>query len=200
MRQSYARVGKRALIKQQRYAHAKQFKRANKGLRTLKTYLGRVMRDIRRKIEGDEGLQAVFAHPLSLSHRVLTQKKRQDAPKVYALHAPEVECIGKGKSHKPYEFGVKVSLATTVVPSKGGQFILHAKALPGNPYDGHTLKTVLPGIEAMTGAALSRILADAGYKGHNAPEKHRFKVYTVKRHPELTPSRHEELTPSEFMM
>ena len=102
----------------------------------------------------------------------------QDAPKVYALHAPEVECIGKGKAHKPYEFGVKVSLATTVAPSKGGQFILHAKALPGNPYDGHTLKTVLPGIEAMTGAVLFRILADAGYKGHNAPKEHKFKVYT----------------------
>ena len=178
LRQSYARVGKLALIKQQRYAHAKQFKRANKGLRTLKTYLGRVMRDIQRKIAGDEALKTVFAHPLSLSHRVLTQKKRQEAPKVYALHAPEVECIGKGKAHKPYEFGVKVSLATTVAPSKGGQFILHAKALPGNPYDGHTLKTVLPGIEAVTGAALSRILADAGYRGHNAPEEHKFKVYT----------------------
>ena len=72
MRQSYARVGKRT----------------NKGLRTLKTYLGRVMSDIRRKIEGDEGLQAVFAHPLSLSHRVLTQKKRQDAPKVYIRSRP----------------------------------------------------------------------------------------------------------------
>ena len=178
LRQSYARVGKLALIKQQRYAHAKQFKRANKCLRTLKTYLGRVMRDIGRKISGDKALQGIFAHPLSLSYRVLTQKKRQDAPKVYALHAPEVECIGKGKAHKPYEFGVKVSLATTVAPSKGGRFILHAKALTGNPYDGHTLKIVLPGIEAITGAALSRILADAGYKGHNAPEEHKFKVYT----------------------
>jgi len=178
LRQSYARVGKLALIKQQRYAHAKQFKRANKGLRRLKTYLGRVIRDIGRKIAGDEALKAVFAHPLSLGWRVLTQKKRQDAPKVYALHAPEVECIGKGKAHKPYEFGVKVSLATTVAPSKVGQFVLHAKALPGNPYDGHTLKTVLPGIEAITGAVLSRILADAGYKGHNAPDEHKFKVYT----------------------
>ena len=177
LRQSYARVGKLALIKQQRYAHAKQFKRANKRLRTLKTYLRRTIRDIQRKIAGDEALKAVFAHALSLGHRVLTQKKRQDAPKVYSLHAPEVECIGKGKAHKPYEFGVKVSLATTVAPSNGGQFILHAKALPGNPYDGHTLKTVLPGIEAITGATLSRILADAGYRGHNAPEEHKFKVY-----------------------
>jgi IS5 family transposase len=190
LRQSYARVGKLALVKQQRYAHAKQFKRANKCLRTLKTYLGRVMRDIRRKIAGNEALRAAFAQPLSLGYRVLTQKKRQEAPKVYSLHAPEVECIGKGKAHKPYEFGVKVGLATAVSSSKGGQFIVHAKALPGNPYacprarrsrdpgDGHTLQTVLPGIEAITGATLSRILADAGYKGHNAPKEHKFKVYT----------------------
>ncbi len=178
LRQSYARVGKLALIKQQRYAHAKQFKRANKCLRTLKTYLGRVMRDIRRKTQGDAALEASFAQGLSQAHRLLFQKKRQEAPKIYALHAPEVECIGKGKAHKPYEFGVKVSLATTVAPSKGGQFIVHAKSLPGNPYDGHTLQTVLPGIEAITGAALSRILADAGYKGNNAPPEHKLKVYT----------------------
>ena len=108
----------------------------------------------------------------------MTHKKRQEALKVYALHAPEVEYIGKGKAHRPYEFGVKVSVATPVLSSKGGQFIVHAKALPGNPYDGHTLKTVLPRIEAVTGTALSRILADAGYKGHNAPEEHTFKVYT----------------------
>jgi IS5 family transposase len=114
-----------------------------------------VIRDIQRKIASDEALKAAFAQALSLSHRVLTQKKRQHAPKLYALHAPEVECIGKGKAHKPYEFRVKVSIATTVAPSQGGQFILHAKALPGNPYDGHTLKTVLPAIEAITGAALS---------------------------------------------
>jgi IS5 family transposase len=113
-----------------------------------------------------------------LSYRVLTQKKRQEAPKVYSLHAPEVECIGKGKAHKPYEFGVKVSVATTVSASKGDQFIVHAKTLPGNPYDGHTLETVLRGIEAITGATLSRILTDAGYKGHNAPKEHKFKVYT----------------------
>jgi transposase, IS5 family len=178
LRQSYRRVGKLALIKQQRYAHAKQFKRARRCLRTLKTYLGRVMRDIQRKIKRNAELEAAFAQALSLAHRVLFQKKRQEAPKVYALHAPEVECIGKGKAHKPYEFGVKVGLATTVTPSKGGQFIVHAQALPGNPYDGHTLETVLPGIEALTGATLSRVLADAGYKGHNAPPEHKLKVFT----------------------
>jgi transposase, IS5 family len=178
LRQSYARVGKLALIRYQRYAHAKQFKRARKALRRLKTYLGRVIRDIVRKIEGNPALKAIFAGPLSRALRLLTQKKRQEAPKVYSIHAPEVECIGKGKAHKPYEFGVKVSVATTIKPSKGGQFIVHAKALPGNPYDGHTLNAILPEIEAITGVALTRVIADAGYKGHNAPLEYKFKVYT----------------------
>jgi hypothetical protein len=178
LRQSYARVGKLALIKQQRYAHAKQFKRAGKSLRKLETYLRRAIRDIARKIAGNKLLKPVFATPLPLSYRVLTQKKRQKAPKVYSLHAPEVECIGKGKAHKPYEFGVKVSLATTIAPAKGGQFILHARALPGAPYDGHTLESVIQEIEATTGATLSRILADAGYKGHKTPPGYTFKVYT----------------------
>ena len=98
-------------------------------------------------------------------------------PRVYSLHAPEVECIAKGKAHRPYEFGVKVSVATTLVHSKGGQFIAHVKTLPGNPYDGHTLETVIPEIEAQIGASLSRIVADRGYRGHNAPPDHKMKVY-----------------------
>ena len=142
LRQSYARVGKLALIKHQRYAHAHQFKRANRSLRRLKTYLGRVIRDIGRRIDGDPELEEIFARPLSLSRRVLAQDQRQRGPKVYSLHAPEVECIGKGKAHRPYEFGVKVSVATTAHRSKGGQFVTHIAALPGNPDDGHTLATV----------------------------------------------------------
>jgi transposase, IS5 family len=177
LRQSYERVGKRALIAHQRYAHAKQFKRANRALRTLRTYLGRVTRDIMRKIKGQAELESVFALPLSLSRRVREQRKNQRGPKVYSLHAPEVECIGKGKAHRPYEFGVKVSIATTLHHSKGGQFIAHAKALPGNPYDGHTLEAVIPEIEAQIGVSLARIIADRGYRGHNAPQDHRFKVY-----------------------
>jgi IS5 family transposase len=108
---------------------------------------------------------------------VREQRQHQRGPKVYSLHAPEVECIGKGKAHRPYEFGVKVSIATTLHHSKGGQFIAHAKALPGNPYDGHTLAAVIPEIEAQIGVNLTRIVADRGYRGHNAPPDHRFKVY-----------------------
>ena len=49
------------------------------------------------------------------------------------LHAPEVECIGKGKAHRPYEFGVKVSVATTIGHAKGSKFVTHVKACPAIP-------------------------------------------------------------------
>jgi IS5 family transposase len=187
LRQSYRRVGKLALIKHQRYAHAHQFKRANRSLRKLKTYLGRVIRDIERHIVGNEGLREPFVRPLFLARRVLEQDRRQRGRKVYSLHAPEVECIGKGKAHRPYEFGVKVSVATTVKHSAGGQFVAHAAALPGNPYDGHTLGTVIPQMEALIGNVLDRCITDAGYRGHNAPPDHKFKVYTTGQKRRLTP-------------
>ena len=187
LRQSYVRVGKRALIKHQRYAHAKQFKRANRSLRKLKTCLGRVVRDIRRKTAGDGTLRQVFLRPLYLAERVLSQQRGQRGRKVYSLHAPEVECIGKGKTHKPYEFGVKVSVATTVKHSTGGQFVTHIAALPGTPYDGHTLATVIPAIERLIGNVLERIITDAGYRGHNAPSEHRFHVYTAGQKRRVTP-------------
>src|SRR6201997_2582463 len=176
LRQSYARVGKLALIKHQRYAHAHQFKRANRSLRRLKTYLGRVIRDIGRRIDGDPELEEIFAQPLSLSRRVL-----------------EVECIGKGKAHRPYEFGIKVSVATTAHRSKGGQFVTHIAALPGNPYDGHTLATVIPAMEDMIGNTIERLLADAGYRGHNAPTDYKFRIYRSGQKRRLTPQIKREL-------
>jgi len=179
LRQSYARVGKRALIQYQRYAHAKQFKRANKRLRRLRTMLGCVIRDVTRKIAARPELTEVFALPLSLARRVRDQRQRERGRKVYSLHAPEVECIGKGKAHKPYEFGVKVSVATPLNRCAGGQFVAHVKALPGNPYDGHTLGAVIPEIERTLGAELVRIVTDAGYKGHSAPKEKRFRVYVA---------------------
>jgi transposase, IS5 family len=188
LRQSYTRVGKFALIKHQRYAHAKQFKRAGKALRKLKTYLGRTIRDIGRQIADDEQLQDIFRLPLHLASRVLNQKQKQMAKKVYSLHAPEVECIGKGKAHALYEFGVKVSIATTLHRSKGGLFALHAKALPGNPYDGHTLVEIIPEMEKTIGNNIDRLLADAGYRGHNAPSTHTFKIYTTGQKRRMTPA------------
>jgi transposase, IS5 family len=121
LRQSYERVGKRALIAHQRYAHAKQFKRANRALRTIRTYLGRVTRDIVRKIQGEAELESVFAHPLMLARRVREQRQHQRGKKVYSLHAPEVECIGKGQGPSP----VRVR--------RQGLARHHAQSLQGRP-------------------------------------------------------------------
>jgi len=93
LRQSCVRVGKQALIRHQRYAHAKQFKRAGKALRRLKTYLGRTIRDIRRRIDGDKELDAIFKWPLYQGETVMQQRQRQRGRKIYSLHAHEVECI-----------------------------------------------------------------------------------------------------------
>ena len=167
LRQSYIRVGKRAQIMVGRYAHAKQFKRRNKALKFLKTRLGRVMRDIERKIAGNEALKAAFADSLTkagIIHKQVLNRKAK--VKLYSWHAPEVECIGKGKAHKPYEFGVKASFTTTNARAKAGMFVLHAETLPGKPFDGHTLGKVLNETGALTGVTPKRVHVDKGYRGH----------------------------------
>jgi IS5 family transposase len=173
LRQSYLRVAKRAAIMVGRYTHAHQFKRMRRELKFLRTRLGRVIRDIRRKIDGDAVCQARFNPLLDLAVKVSVQDHRQRGPKVYSLHAPEVECIGKGKARAPYEFGCKVSVATPVTSPKGGQFVLHAKALHGNPFDGHTLGPMVADMEKLTGVEARRIHVDKGYRGHNHPNKFR---------------------------
>jgi len=193
LRQGYPRVGKLALMQYQRYAHAKQFNRARRELRRLKTYLGRVIRDIERKLKLAPGLEPLLRPMLFLAHRVHAQQRGEPGPKVYSLHAPEVECIGKGKAHKPYEFGVKVSIATTVAPARGGQFVLAAKALPGAPYDGHTLATVIPHIEALIGNEVKRIIADKGYRGHGAPAPYNMRVFVSGQRRGVTPAIKREL-------
>jgi transposase, IS5 family len=96
-------------------------------------------------------LRQIFACPLSLARQVREQRQRQRGHEIYSLHTPEVECIGNGKAHRPYEFSVKVSVATRLYRCKGGQFVAHVAALPGNPYHGHTLETVVLAIIQQTG-------------------------------------------------
>ncbi len=158
LRQSYRRVGKKALAKQGRYAHAKQMKRAARETKRLKTYLGRVYRDIKRKAVGaDEGLYYL----LDLAERLPVQQK-DSKNKLYSIHEPDVECISKGKAHKRYEFGCKVGMVTT---SKSN-WIIGIKAFDGNPYDGHTLEASLTQAEQLTGWRPKCANADLGYRGH----------------------------------
>src|SRR6201981_1231917 len=116
LRQSYLRIAQRAAMLAGRYAHAKQFNRQRRQLRLLRTRLGRIIRDIRRKIGGKADLEAVFEWPLTRANQIRSQQQRQRGWKLYSFHAPEAECIGKGKASAPYEFGVKASIVTTKRP------------------------------------------------------------------------------------
>jgi len=167
LRQSYVRVGKRALIKVGRYGHARQYKRRNREIRFLKRRLGRVIRDIERLIEGNKGLEDPFAEALAKARIIHGQAlNRKASPKIYSWHAAEVECIGKGKAKAPYEFGCKATITTPNGCAPGGMFVLHADALHGNPYDGHTLGSVLAETTDLTGVTPKRAYVDKGYRGH----------------------------------
>ena len=181
LRQSYLRIAKRAAMMAGRYAHAKQFNRHRRQLRLLRTRLGRIIRDIRRNIGGKADLEAVFEWPLTRANQIRSQQQRQRGWKLYSFHAPEVECIGKGKASAPYEFGVKVSIVSTNARAPGGQFVLHAKALPGNPYDGHTLAAVIEGTEKLTGCEVERAYVDKGYRGHETANPRRVFISGQKR-------------------
>jgi len=163
LRQNYRFKGKKLLARQGRYAAARQMKRAAKMTRQLKTILGRVVRDIERKavkLQGqivDEPLRELLA----LAERLLAQE-RTSKNKLYSVHAPEVECIAKGKAHKRYEFGCKASVATT----SQSNWIVGAHALAGNPYDGHTLGGAIAQVERLTGHSPQDVMVDRGYRGH----------------------------------
>ena len=161
LRQSYARKGPQALFKANRYGHARQYRRMRSRVKKLHTYLGRVVRDIERKIANQAEKQVAFAEELGLAKRLLAQQKK-DKNKLYSLHAPEVECISKGKAHKRYEFGVKASITTT----NKSNFVVGGMALPGNPFDGHTLTQALEQVRRMTGSVIEEAFVDRGYRGH----------------------------------
>jgi len=159
LRQSYVRVSKKAFFNQSRYARAKQFKRALKFTNKLKTYLGRLIRDIERKINCHDEILAAM---LERTKRIHGQK-RDDSRKLYSLDAPEVECISKGKAHKRYEFGCKVSLSIT----HKNNWITSSSALHGNPFDGHTLSGAVERSECNTNVDVKEAYVDLGYRGHN---------------------------------
>lgn len=160
LRQSYKRVSKQALRKSQGYAQGRQMNRARKEVKKLKNYLGRTIRDIKRKARGQ--MSTYLKQELELAERLLKQK-RTDKNKIYSLHEPEVHCIAKGKSHKKYEFGHKVSITVTTK----GNWVTGSYGLEGNPYDVHTVTYSLDKIEKQTGIKLKEIFTDRGYRGHD---------------------------------
>jgi hypothetical protein len=117
LRQSYLRIAKQAAMMAGRYAHAKQFNRHRRQLRILRTRLGRIIRDIGRKIAGQPALQEAFQWPLARASQIRSQQQRQRGWKLYSFHAPEVECIGKGKASAPYSHYLVDPVACT--PASG---------------------------------------------------------------------------------
>ena len=128
-------------------------------MKKLRTLLGRVIRDVHRRVPTpDQSL----AELLALCERLHAQQ-RTDRKKLYSLHEPEVMCISKGKAHKRYEFGQKVTVATT----NRGNWIVAAELCGGNPYDGHTLAAAMTSIENNTGVGVTDAYVDKGYRGHD---------------------------------
>jgi IS5 family transposase len=136
LRQSYVRVARRAAMKTGRYLHAQQKRRAQRQVKFLRVRLRRLIRDVRRKRAALPALAESsverLEHTLGRAWHI-AQQRRGDRDYLYSWHAPETECISKGKARAPYEFGCKVSIATNLHPAKGGHFILQARALHGNP-------------------------------------------------------------------
>ena len=172
LKQTFAKEGKQLRRKAGGYAHAKQFRRLKRVVKRQRTTLGIVMREVQRKLEAP-GFVALNAKAMSdltkwleRAERIRTQQ-RNDKNKLYALHAPEVQCIGKGKARKPYEFGVK----NAVVVSHQDGLMLGARTFPGNPYDGHILSAVLEQAANLTqdlNIKISQVVADLGFRGVDA--------------------------------
>ena len=159
LRQTYIRKAPQILKQQGRYAHARQFKRSRRCTKTLHTLLARVVRDLERKaIQIDPSLQDY----LQRAEKLLSQTQKSK-DKLYSIDAPEVECISKGKAHKRYEFGCKVSVAVT----NESNWIVGVQALHGNPYDGHTLANAIEQVERITNRKITEAFVDKGYRGHN---------------------------------
>lgn len=165
LRQTYVRKSKNALFMANRYSAARQMGRAKKEQRKIKTYLGCVIRNIEREIVKRPDVASAFSKTLEKAKRALAQEQ-ESKDKMYSWHAPEVECIAKGKLHKKYEFGCKASFAST----NKSNFIVGAKAFHQRPYDGKTLLTAIDQVKKLTGITPKEAQVDQGYKGHGVTE------------------------------
>ena len=165
LRQNYNRIAPKLAGQIARYAHAKQYRRMRNHVKKLKTLVGRDWRDVSRQLaQVPQHLKPKVTDLLQKVERLLKQQP-QDNHKLYSLHAPEVECINKGKSRQPYEFGVKVSVMTT---HKEG-LVVGMRSLPGNPYDGHTLHLALEQAAVLMQQQPKEVFVDLGYRGATVP-------------------------------
>ncbi len=161
LRQSHARLGPRRLRQAGACGHAGQYRRMRREVKGLRTCLGWVVRDIERRISGEPVPEAAFQEELSLAKCLLAQLV-QDRHKLYSVHAPEVECIAKGKARQRHESGVKVSIAV----ANRSNFAVGGQSLPGNPCDGHALAGALEQVGRLTAVRIREVFVDRGCLGH----------------------------------
>lgn len=157
-RQSYVRVSKKLVMAQRFRNHPKNKKKAYSAARKLKTIAGRQVRELERKLSGEQ--KKKYETTLEIFNKILSQNK-DDKEKIYSIHEPEVYCISKGKEHKKYEFGSKASIVMT----KNSGIIVGAYSLEKNDYDGHTLPKALDQCQQLRGSRPKVAIADRGYKG-----------------------------------
>ena len=194
LRQSYARVGKFALIQHQRYAHAKQFKRANRALQEA-AHLSRPRhprhrpQDRRRRRARSDRSPSCCRWPAACASSSSVSAGRRSIP----CTRRKWNASARARRTGPTSSASRSPSPPPSSAAKGGQFVTHVKALPGNPYDGHTLATVIPDMEALIGNTIARILADAGYRGHNAPPDYKFRVFISGQKRGVTPQIKREL-------
>jgi IS5 family transposase len=155
LRQSYKRTVKQHMLNQRFKGHPKNKKKALASGRKIKTVAGRLVRELERKLPG----QPAWRAELDMFGKVLSQT-RQSKNKIYSLHEPVVSCIAKGKDHKKYEFGSKVSFAIT----KTTNVIVSVATFKGNSYDGDTLKETLDFHHQITGVRGREATAGGGYR------------------------------------
>ena len=161
LRQTYKRKAKERLVKRNRLSRRGKRQEAQREQKKLKTYLGRIIRDIERKtgIQGIKGLDQI-KRVLEISKRILAQE-RGDKGKVYSVHETEVKCYSKGKAHKKYEFGSKVSVAITAKKC----WVVGIKAFTESVHDVLTMKSALEQVRELTGEKLKKVYVDKGYRG-----------------------------------
>ena len=170
LKQTFAREGKELRRRAGGYGHAKQFRRLRKVVKRQRTILGILLREVERKrtLARTDSAATLFRVDTIVERATRLHRQRpKDKNKLYALHAPEVECIGKGKARRPYEFGVKASIAVT---HKSG-LIIGARTFPGNPYDGHVLSAQLEQTGILLediGRKPKQVFVDLGYRGVDA--------------------------------
>lgn len=181
VRQSYACVAKAASIMASRYAHAKQFRRYQRQLRILRSPLDRIIRGIRRKIEGQDALEEAFALPLGRARQIPLATAAPARLEALFLPCPGGGMHWQGQGRRALRVRGEGFHRHQQPPGPGGLFVLHARAMPDNPYDDHTLREVIDRTETLAGCAIERAYVHKGYRGHDAQSPRRVFVSGQKR-------------------